>query len=250
MEAFLCLPFKKQKYQITEGWHYSEGEKAVHGFSGHGAIDFALPRGAEVLAAADGFAMASYFGYPLKKDGKPKLHKGKPVGFGLGYFVQIYHPGQDLFTTYAHLESIDPKIPFYKPRKKGDHLFPFGHKIDPKREDYHTFTVKVKKGEVLGFVGDSGITWGYADYPKRPSPKQFPSWDEVHLHFEVFQRVGSRKVKKYFDPFGIKGGPKDYPDSFKKGSALGEKSPLLWVLDKNGLPQFAGNLSSSSKLLD
>ncbi len=236
---FLTLPFTKQYYKITEGWHYSEQEKSIHGFVGHAAVDFALKRGTPVLAAADGIAISSYLSFPVKnEDGSPRLYQGKPVGYGFGYFVQVYHPENGLYTAYGHLEKVAENIKFFKPRKMGEKLWPVGHKLDPNSSNYPG--TLVKRGEVIGFSGDSGLTWGYSDYPKRPDPSQFPSWDEEHLHFEVFERYGSRKKKRYFDPYGIKGEELDYPDSYKPGKPMGEQGPILWILE-NELPKFINN---------
>ena len=120
IKPFLRLPFAKQKYHITEGYYYSDQEKAIHGFENHGGIDFALKRGTPVFAAADGMAIFSYFSYPLNRDNKPILYKNKQVWYGLGYFVQIYHPKQKLYSSYGHLESIAQEIKFHNPRKLGE----------------------------------------------------------------------------------------------------------------------------------
>lgn len=237
-KPFLNLPFYKQLYTITEGWHYSEEEKSIHGFSGHSAVDFRLPRSTPVLAAADGLAVASYFAYPLKKMDQPVLYQEKQIWFGLGYFVQIYHPQNNLYTAYGHLEKVAPAVLFHKPIKKGEKYWPVGHKIKPENLTHYRFAKFVTAGEVIGFVGDSGLNWGYEDFPKRPDPQKFPSWDEVHLHFEVFERYGSRKKKRYFDPYGIKSVAEDYPNSYKSDLPLGQKSPLLWNMDINNLPKF------------
>lgn len=238
LKQFLTLPFTERRYKITEGWDYSDDEKEIHGFSGHGAVDFALSRNTPVLAAADGWAIASYSWRRLKLNSRPLLYRGKQVGFGLGYFVQIYHPQAKLYTAYGHLCKISPGIKFHAPRKIGDCLWPLGHKLNPENLPQHKWATRVKRGQVIGYVGDSGLTWGYEDYPTRPDYAKFPSWDEVHLHFEVFIRVGSKKIKKYFDPYGIKGRESDYPDFFKKIKELGGKGTILWILGKDNRPRF------------
>lgn len=238
IQPFLYMPFKRQTYKVTEGWRYSQAEQKITGLVGHGGIDFKLPRGTGVLAAAPGWAISSYFGYFLKKEGKPVFYKNKPLGFGLGYFVQIYHPETKLYSAYGHLEKIAEVIRFHQPRRIRANVWPVGHKILPENLPKYKWATWVERGQVIGFVGDSGLAWGYEDFPQRPDPRKFPSWDEVHLHFEVFKRVGNRKKKQYFDPFGIKGEGKDYPDFFRKGKQLGVKSPVLWILDEKGLPKF------------
>lgn len=201
--------------------------------SSHGGVDFALPRGTDALAVADGWAIASYFWKPVKNlDGSSKVYQDKEVGMGLGYFVQIYHPHIDLYTTYGHLDKISKDIPFHRPIKKKEIFWPIGHKIKPKDLPKYNFAKFVKKGDVIGGVGDSGLTWGYQDDP---------SWDEPHLHFEVFKRVGSRGNKKYFDPFGMKATFNDYPDSYRLSNIkqTGKKGPVLWRTDQEGMPMFS-----------
>lgn len=240
-KPFLYLPFKESNYRITEGWHYSEEEKNIHGSSGHGGIDFAFPRGTEVLVAADGWAISSYFCRLLKnEDGTPRIYLGKEVSMGLGYFVQIYHPQVGLYSTYGHMNKIVDEIPFHKPVKRGSTLWPVGHKIKPEDLPKYKFAKFIRKGTVVGYVGDSGLTWGYQDYPQRPNPDNYPSWDETHLHFEVFSRVGSRRNKKYFDPFGIKSDFNNYPDSDRLNNRknMGTKSSILWLLNQEDMPKF------------
>lgn len=237
MKPFLHLPFQKHKYRVTEGWRYSEEEQAIHDFKGHGAVDFALPRGTPVYDATNGIAISSYSCRLIKRQSKLARYKGKLVGVGLGYFVQIYHPSRKLYTAYGHLQKIAPGIAFHHPHERGHVLWPVGHKVKPAALKSYAFAAKVKKGQLIGFVGDSGLTWGYNDYLARPDPKRFPSWDEVHLHFEVFVRVGSRGKKKYFDPYGIKGVFKDYPDSYRKGARF-IQNKTLWLLDEHHRPKF------------
>jgi murein DD-endopeptidase MepM/ murein hydrolase activator NlpD len=242
LKKFLYLPLKRTDYQITEGWRYSEEEKNIHGVSGHGGIDFSVPRGTEVLSAADGWAIASYYWKSLKnQDGSQRTLKDKEIGMGLGYFVQIYHPQENLYTSYGHLDRVSEEIPFHRPIERNGVFWPVGHKVKPENLPHYKYAKFVKTGEVIGFVGDSGLTWGYRDYPQRPDPNKYPSWDGIHLHFEVFNRVGSRGNKKYFDPFGIKSNFNDYPDSDRLNNRknMGTKSFVLWLIDQEGMPQFS-----------
>ena len=242
---FLHLPFKKQPYKITEGWYYSKGEQKIHGFRGHGAVDFALPCKTPVLAAASGWAVASYHLSPVfawDKNGKrlesQRKWQGKPVFMGMGRFVRIYHPNFRVYTQYAHLSSVAPKIPFRTPRRVGSKFIPVGQNIlIPENLGRSPYIVFVKAGEEIGKVGDTGLGWGYQDYPERPNSRLYPSWDEVHLHFEVFTKTKYGK-KHYLDSYGIKDHRGAYPDSLKKGSVLGIKGPILWLLDKQGWPRF------------
>lgn len=254
VEPFLTLPFEKKNYQITEGWNYSEKEKEITGFTGHGGIDFELAFGSTILAAADGWAISSYMNFPIKDEkGQVKLYQGKPLGFGYGYFVQIFHPKEvtgteiPLYTTYGHLLTITG-VPFHKPRKTGDSWWPVGNKVSPDLYPLYHHARYIKSGQVIGYSGFSGLTWGYDDYPNIPDPKFYPSWDKPHLHFEVATRVGYKKKKRFFDPYGIKSQAQDYPDSSKKGQEIGSKSPNLWILDDELMPKHANALEVAQRI--
>jgi len=184
-----------------------------------------------------GLAVSSYYSYPLERDGKPVLHEGKQLHMGVGIFVYIYHPQVGFYTGYCHLERVAPAIKFHNPVRRGSKLWPVGHKILPDKLSSYRWTTEVQTGQLIGYVGDTGIGWGYEDFPIRPDPKKYPTFDEIHLHFEVFTRVGARKTKRYFDPYGIKSQANDYPDSYKAGSSLGGKGKVLWILDNNGKPK-------------
>lgn len=99
---------------------------------------------------------------------------------------------------------------------------------------------QVKKGQLLGYSGCSGLGWGCSDYPPtKENIRKYISWDEPHLHFEVFIRAGSKGKKKYFDPYGIKEQSSFYPDSsrFQNRGNMGRKGDILWMLDKEGMPK-------------
>lgn len=226
-KRYLSFPVKG-KYRITEGWNYSKQEKKIHGLTFHGGVDFAQPRNSPVYAAASGWAIASYSSNPFydEKTGKPRRYRGKIIGMGLGNFVQIYHPDVRRFTQYGHLGKIIERIPFAKPRKLADgRLIPVGHKIRPADISKYRKAVWVERGEVIGYIGDSGLTLGYQDYPERPNPKKYPSWDETHLHFEEFVR-NSRGPKQRRDPYDIYASSECYPWPGNKKAAGKEQ---LWV---------------------
>lgn len=235
-KQYLSLPVKRRDYQITEGWIYTNEEREIHGYAEHGAVDFALPRGSEVLAAAAGYAIASYSRYLTlnEKYRKQMLYKGKPIGFDLGYFVQIYHPESGRYTEYGHLEKIAGKIPFSIPRQMKDGRFiPFGHKINPSKYSTYKNAVWVERGDVIGFIGDSGLSWGYEDYPVRPDPNEFPSWDKTHLHFEEFSRNKyRRRVRR--DPYDIYKDYTYYPQPSHL-EPFGKKH--IWLHVVGGLPK-------------
>jgi len=221
---YLQLPLKSWGLRITEGWFYSEKEKKIHGYKIHGGIDFKAQRGEPVYAAASGWASSSYHNRLVKnKDGSERIYKGKFITNGLGYFVQIYHPENGRYAQYAHLEKIVPKIPFGKPRKRGETYHPYGYKVKPEKMKNSRWFVWVNQGELIGYVSDSGLNWGYDDYPQRPDPCRYPSWDEVHLHFEEFSRDKKGEKGQQRDPFNIYSTSKDYPKSIQQISKT-----ILW----------------------
>ena len=107
---YLTHPIKSD-YKISEGYIYSNYETSVHGNYFHKGIDYACPYGTPIYAAANGYAVASYFRFTAfnKDDKSVKLYKGLPMGNGLGYFIQIYHPEEvcgikgGRVTQYGHL---------------------------------------------------------------------------------------------------------------------------------------------------
>ena len=226
-EPFLCLPLPEgAKFAVTEGWLYSSYEKSVHGHALHGGVDFASERGTKIVAAADGWAVASF------QAAYAGRYEGRRVGYGLGSFVQIWHPTQRTYTAYGHLESVSPRIPALTAKRLGDEWVPEGLHVPP--EQLRVTAAWVEQGQCIGEMGDSGLSWGYPEEPGiRPDPASFPSWDEVHLHFEVYRRSARtlRKVVRW-DPFGIYG-------SYEEYRSLASREQSLWLRDAAGRPRFA-----------
>lgn len=246
-DPYLTLPFResdvKSGYDITEGWIYSQEEQAIHGFIDHNAVDIAGPYGTLVTAPSDGFAMSSYHTFWLKDNsGRTKTYQGKPLRFGLGYFVQMYIPSVNRFIQMAHLSDIDPSIPFSVPVANGDDWSPTNHTLKVTDIRNHPQIVEVKRGMPLGKIGFSGLAFGYEDYsagvqrPVKIDPNIQKSWDEPHVHFEEFWRDQNTGQKIQRDPYGIYSTARDYPTLTRKG--LNGENPLFFI-GNNSLPVFA-----------
>ena len=114
----------------------------------HLALDFRAPKGARVLAAADGVVVRAYVSkredVPLDSDGKPTR---KPRWYGYGLRVVVAHGG-GYRTTYSHLLALAmvPSGRGLRPLQPGD---------------------KVARGEVIAYADSTGDTRG------------------PHLHFEL-----------------------------------------------------------------
>ncbi len=225
MKPFLTLPFKLELYKIGGGWFYRPQDliTKVGGSNRHFAIDLYLSQGTPVLAAASGWAISSYHHFLLRKKSDRRRfirYRGKLFGSGQGNFVVIYHPRQRLFTQYGHLERVNPTIPFYKPKKKRGLVQPPVERFQPRLFNQKNAR-RVKGGEVIGWVGGSGIIGG---------------WDKPHLHFELYRyrdREGKKPGDSFLDPYDIYKTANHYPWP-------GHKRPMgdnhLWVLGKRGLP--------------
>lgn len=225
------IPFEGPEFPVlTESWLYSSAERSVHGFVNHGGVDLAQPRDTPVYAAADGYAISSTHISPLNKTYNNKT----PVGFGLGEFVQIWHPEQGVYTSYSHLSKVSSEIPYFKPTCKDGFCDP---EVVYNDSDYSVKKGKlVKRGDLIGYVGDSGLSLGYKEKPraKRADIKKNPSWDETHLHFEMYTRVAPNFTKaRRYDPFGIYG----RLDQYSEASYVGPNS--LWKMDESGKVEFA-----------
>lgn len=180
-EKFLTLPFKDARIFIQQGWVYST---PLNGSFVHNGIDYVngIPgsdpstwESFDVVASADGLAMQS-------------------SGGGYGNFVIVRHnetndEGKNIFTLYAHLQTVSSKIIFKENRNDTNYL---------------TWT-PIERGQKLGEAGDTG------------SP------GVVHLHFEV--NIGGYAQDKT-DPYDIMQAREFYPgNSLFSGCGLN----FLWT---------------------
>ena len=223
---WLSVPFAKEDaagIKITEGWIYSQEEQRIHGYTDHKAVDFASRVGTKVYAAADGWAVYSFHSRLIPG----RMWQGKAVGFGLGHFVQIWHSEQKRYTCYGHLSYVERHIPYLDPVQ--DSKQP--HDFDPKAVYLPNGVIpkgalEVHRGDLIGYVGTSGLTWDYTEFPSS-GPDDHQSWDEPHLHFEVYTRGADGKKDRWYDPFCLYSDAKEYnPEN--PVSVAG-----LWLFDIN-----------------
>lgn len=247
---YLTIPFRQndpavQAYDISEGWLYSPAEKKIHSQTNHCGLDFDVPYGTLIVAPTDGWVISSYYRCWLRnKNNEIRQYQGKPICSSLGLFVQVYIPTIQRYLQLAHFSEIDPAIPFSPPVLEKDDFLPTNHNLNPKDLPHHSQSIFIKKGQILGRVGVSGLTWGQTNEyqlvngrPLIADPEKSPSWDTPHVHLEEFWRDSTGQKRWQRDPYGIYSLYKDYPTPQRQGKPLKES---LFFLDNAGLPCFAG----------
>ena len=262
---YLTLPFRRgdvdHLLEISEGWDYSEKETGITGYENHKAVDYAVDTGTKVVAPCDALAIASYHNHRVTRRlpggiEEPVFYKGKPVGSGLGLFVQLYIPQLDRYVQLGHLNSISPAIHFSKPVPDGKKGWqPTNYNLPPHLiSTDNPMIVPVKRGEPIGTVGSSGLTLGYVEYMEEPEmltlyPPSF-SWDIPHLHMiETGRRLAngdnSATVKTCArDVYDLYNFDHVYPTnkSIGQGERIGVGPESLFYLDDQGLPLYADDL--------
>jgi murein DD-endopeptidase MepM/ murein hydrolase activator NlpD len=228
-QPYLRTPFDASAaFTFLAGWKYDEAEIALHGVTGHGAIDFGLGYGTPVLAAADGYALAVWDERWLTDDdGSPKLHNSQRMTFGQGLTVQLYH-GNGRYTQYGHLA--------YLPERDGKRLIPFHHSVEDKDGNLPPsdslralvkayqdpkIATKVRAGTIIGYVGLTGAAYGTRTYDawrqqhdgRTLQENAFPTYMSSHLHFVEFRRSLKSRIAERHDPFGLYKEASAYPQS-------------------------------------
>lgn len=219
---FLDIPiaWDAPRHEVSQGWFYSPGEIVFHpDTETHFAVDFPEPWGTPVYATAKGVAVASYHTHD-------KVYPGRTIGFGLGLFIAIWHEGAGVYTSYSHLSGINNElITYIQPTlEKGD--WQPRNAIYMPVEEFKKIARPVKKGDLIGYVGYTGLRCGYVETPANPptvDPTKDHTWDPAgaHLHWEVYTRTpdGLTKDKRY-DPFGLYAEREAYGEVFKKAMGL------------------------------
>ncbi|MDO8573240.1 MAG: M23 family metallopeptidase, partial [Candidatus Daviesbacteria bacterium] len=140
----------------------------------HTAVDFHAPYGTPVYAPADGYAMSSYHNLFIQDRNKKIItYKGKEIKYGLGLFVRMYIPLTHRFLDLAHLSEIDNAIPFSETEFDEEEKIwkPTNEKIAINEIPSNPQWVSITKGQFLGRVGTSGLSWGYEDFTDKPQRK-------------------------------------------------------------------------------
>lgn len=243
---WLTLPFRRgTKFAITEGWVYSDMEKMIHGDEVHFATDFAPQNergewapGTPVVAMHDGWAVQFFHINPDKRN--VTLPDGRAcavIGNGFGHGVQIWNPKRNIATGHGHLQKAADHIPKLTSTLREEDGLKFWDPnelyVDP--STLVSRAVWVKRGEVIGYVGASGLSCDFEEGPDTdPNESLKHAWDEPHVHVDAYRRGegGSKAKGQRWDLFDLYSRAPAYVD-LKPGPKG------LWFLNTQGTPAFA-----------
>jgi murein DD-endopeptidase MepM/ murein hydrolase activator NlpD len=214
-KPFLRRIFPKAVHpDIVEGWIYGAEETAIYGgYDRHHGIDFATPMGTPVLAAAEGWALASFEEVPIRYPGNEvRMWRGSPIFWGLGLFVAILHKN-GLVTYYGHLHRLsDPLQEAYRVPQD----FPPDVVVPPfatlRAEDFQEHRAcYVHAGDRIGYTGITGMGKGTRTYDNWRTGMPYTVNDEEHLHFAVSSLPALAAGTVFLDPFAKHAYASDYP---------------------------------------
>lgn len=245
-KPFLYLPFRKEDasgMKITSDWVTAQDEMGIIHSEKHKALDFEdvkCGKRGPVVAMADGWAVATFQSGVLRgvPDEEAPLNTlwvdpitGRQGYLGYaGLIVDVVFDATDATgapyrAQYFHLGSFEPHITWLKPQRKPDVITVDGKNAavwtPPSLSDPATKRTRFKAGDIIGYMGDTGINFGYDDIldpetgivQPRDRAAQ-PGWDPqgigvtvapedaCQLHLEVFTRDPSGR-KLHFDALDL-----------------------------------------------
>jgi hypothetical protein len=297
-QPFGTMPFPRAVsplLTVSSGWYIAEDELGVIGEDFHEGLDFdGVPCQTPILAVADGWAVASYQS-GIARGGQAPFNPADPsnpetdwrdpvsgregwLGFA-GLFVELQTnvqvPGfQNAVAQYFHLSAVNPRITWLDPVREPDTITWNGKRVEnwfpaPVRQsqaDIRRIATPVKRGDVIGWIGDTGINFGYNDrfdpahhvvWPR--NRHALPPWDpqgagittpisfacQLHLEFysgrseefgklnrfdgmDLYRRVtGIPGTSSYHNPYNPR------PGIFRMGSHP------IFIRDRHGQPVYA-----------
>lgn len=284
---FAGLPFPKvvgPLLRMSSGWLIAEDERPVIGDDFHQALDFeGPPCGTPILAIADGWAVAS-FQSGVARGTKGPFNPADPsnpdtdwkdpisgrqgwLGFS-GLFVELQTdvpvPGfQNAVAQYFHMGAVNPQIKWLDPVRQADTPTWDGKKVEnwypapiaQSQENIRKIATRVKRGDVLGWMGDVGVNFGYNDKfdPARHivvprNRAALPPWDpqgagvttplifacQLHIQFYAGRDAQNRKLNAFdgFDKYdritGTPGTPSyKNPDNPRPGKFVMGPNPIF-----------------------
>ncbi|HEX6461936.1 MAG TPA: hypothetical protein VFZ58_01540 [Candidatus Saccharimonadales bacterium] len=216
---FTTQPFRERdalgSLVATQGWIVSpDEEQFVDGPGEHRAIDYEFHNradkgfGVRVLVPNDACIYYSFQAFVCDN-----LHNDKRVGCSAGLFAEMI-TDSGWVVQIAHLDQVNPKIPYLAAEPDGPHgWFPAGA-VTKSSTVLKTLGVRMKAGELLGLMGDTGITYGYYDNFQvidgrgvvLPRDRQaFPNWEEGYAQAHIAYYGGRAEGgahQRNTDPFG------------------------------------------------
>lgn len=247
-EPFAYLPFRQEDasgLKVTSDWVTAQDEEAIIGDRDHQAVDFEGVRcGKPVVAMADGWAVATYQSGVIRgaPDLEPPLIKelwkdplsGREGYLGYaGFVIDIKFDaktpeGKPYQAQYFHVARFEPNVGWFPPVPGEDQITTDGKRAKvwtPKGfggADADGKRKHVRAGEIIAYMGDVGVNFGYDDafnldaHSVSPRDRQaLPPWDPqgagvsggipieeaCQLHLELFVRVDG--TKKRFDALDL-----------------------------------------------
>lgn len=198
-KKFMRIPFKRSDtpfLKVTNGWQMSPEEAIVTGDSDdHAAVDYeGVKYGTPLYAPADGWAWYSYQSFPFRYQGPynpanpadPNTFWRDPYTGREGYlgaaglFVEMQFDQEvkrpdgtslgNIATQFFHLKEVAPGIKYMPPVRdtdviahNGQHIKIWTPAVNKPQQYMRANATPIKKGDLVAWMGDTGINFGYDD---------------------------------------------------------------------------------------